>query len=228
MKQMQRLVRKPQKKLLEDFQECADGIRVTGPHIIDVREKTLLGSDNRTTHAIRRVYIQVHDSGRLRSVGWIVDDSSELCPLCQIMFSPVNWKHHCRVCGLIICASCSPNRRKLEGFDTLAQQRVCNNCIREVTLSFHDFITVIDIYKLNRVFHDFTAAQKSPILLPEDNSDWGTSVLGALRSNAAAAAEASVAAHTSQGPVHPTPAPTLVTANGKSNIIHYPGHYHIS
>lgn len=127
LEQIQHIVKQPQEQLLKDFVKCADGIRIIGPHIWDVREKTLLDSEDNAT-VFRRVYIKVHDSGDLRNIGWIMDDSSEQCFLCASHFSSVTWKHHCRRCGLTVCAPCSAHRVLLKGFENQGVQRVCNNC----------------------------------------------------------------------------------------------------
>jgi len=117
----------PQDQLLKEFLKCTDGICVTGPQIFDVREKTLLDNDNKAT-VFRRVYIQTRDSGDLKNVGWIIDNSSNQCSLCPTHFSSISWKHHCRRCGLTVCSKCSPHRVLLKGFEALKAQRVCNNC----------------------------------------------------------------------------------------------------
>ena len=127
LEQIQLVVKQPQEQLLQDFLECADGVRIIGPQIWDVREKTLLDSEDNAT-VFRRVYIKVHDSEDLKKVGWIMDDCSEQCFLCASHFSSVAWKHHCRRCGLTVCAPCSPHRVLLKGFENEGVQRVCKNC----------------------------------------------------------------------------------------------------
>ncbi len=131
--QIQLIVKESHDYILNEFVKCAEGIRITGPQIVDVREKTLLSNDDSTSIAVRRVYIQVHDSGDLKSVGWIVNDSSEQCSLCQASFSFVSWKHHCRCCGLTVCSACSSHRVLLKGFDHLNPQRICDNCNKTVS-----------------------------------------------------------------------------------------------
>lgn len=44
------------------------------------------------------------------SFHWMDDSESEVCMCCQISFSIANRRHHCRVCGSLVCESCSPER----------------------------------------------------------------------------------------------------------------------
>lgn len=41
---------------------------------------------------------------------WQADSDVSQCPICAIVFSFWHRKHHCRKCGRVVCASCSPHR----------------------------------------------------------------------------------------------------------------------
>lgn len=41
---------------------------------------------------------------------WQPDDEVTECPICQMSFTFWYRKHHCRKCGRVVCASCSPHR----------------------------------------------------------------------------------------------------------------------
>ena len=41
---------------------------------------------------------------------WQPDNEVSACPICGIQFGFLNRRHHCRKCGRVVCASCSPHR----------------------------------------------------------------------------------------------------------------------
>mmetsp|Transcript_75107 Transcript_75107/g.150977 ORF Transcript_75107/g.150977 Transcript_75107/m.150977 type:complete len:335 (-) Transcript_75107:247-1251(-) len=61
-------------------------------------------------------------------VGWMFDDESNSCMVCEQAFKPVfRWRHHCRQCGILVCSSCSPHRLPVKGLKA-GNHRVCGNC----------------------------------------------------------------------------------------------------
>lgn len=68
---------------------------------------------------------------------WQPDESSEVCPSCADGFDIFNRRHHCRFCGRLSCAQCSPAKweaRSLpphcrRGNSTSAGFRVCRDCV---------------------------------------------------------------------------------------------------
>jgi len=59
---------------------------------------------------------------------WMDDRSSEVCTLCDMKFTSVNRRHHCRACGRLCCGECS--RRKLR-FTGTKDQRACDVCVNK-------------------------------------------------------------------------------------------------
>jgi len=59
---------------------------------------------------------------------------------CGRSFAMTNFgfdKHHCRSCGLVVCANCSPPPRlKVEGYAAL--ERVCKNCVEALDLKIQE------------------------------------------------------------------------------------------
>jgi hypothetical protein len=61
-------------------------------------------------------------------VAWVVDSASQMCMArqCGMPFSLFTRRHHCRVCGDLFCAACTPKRQTLRLGS--APQRVCSSC----------------------------------------------------------------------------------------------------
>ena len=49
-------------------------------------------------------------SRELKLPKWQPDEQVSKCPICGIMFTFWYRKHHCRKCGRVVCANCSPHR----------------------------------------------------------------------------------------------------------------------
>lgn len=65
---------------------------------------------------------------------WVPNDKTSVCMNCQLStFTMFNRRHHCRRCGLVVCAQCSPNKAIVQGYGTL-KVRVCNSCFPNITL----------------------------------------------------------------------------------------------
>lgn len=66
-----------------------------GDCLIYRRETILVGGNEKN---IRRVYYHTTGpSSAYCNVGWVLDDDSDLCLLCNNMFTVMRGKHHCRV-----------------------------------------------------------------------------------------------------------------------------------
>ena len=84
-----------------------------------------------TERSICKVYLQSsidHDAS-LYAVGWVLDDESTNCMRCNAMFGTLLRKHHCRVCGYVICNRCCSQKRvsipALKGHEEFSRQ--CDN-----------------------------------------------------------------------------------------------------
>jgi len=58
---------------------------------------------------------------------WIPDNIVDNCSLCYVKFTLVRRKHHCRLCGFVICDDCSENRIVLQNISK-KPVRVCDSC----------------------------------------------------------------------------------------------------
>jgi hypothetical protein len=93
---------------------------------------------------LRRAYARVNDIADYRFVGiilvmeikkssfllsgWAFDLDPDGCMICGTTFSTINRRHHCRVCGDLICADCSSGRVTLVEFTDYGKVRVCDSC----------------------------------------------------------------------------------------------------
>jgi hypothetical protein len=57
---------------------------------------------------------------------WAPDRDARDCSLCAAAFGLVTRRHHCRACGQVVCAECSPARVLLGG---AKPERVCVRCV---------------------------------------------------------------------------------------------------
>lgn len=57
---------------------------------------------------------------------WMADSDSAVCMACQGAFSLFNRRHHCRGCGVLVCASCSP--KWAPSGSPNPPQRTCPKC----------------------------------------------------------------------------------------------------
>lgn len=62
---------------------------------------------------------------------WQPDSTANSCTLCKCEFSLLNRRHHCRMCGKLVCGNCSPHRVVLPNIDT-TKQRVCVQCFEAI------------------------------------------------------------------------------------------------
>ena len=79
---------------------------------------------NQQMVALRELYVT--NTGRIAPV-WKPDASSSKCSLCATPFSVFFRKHHCRLCGEVVCDPCSNTRRLITDLHD-APVRVCNKC----------------------------------------------------------------------------------------------------
>lgn len=79
---------------------------------------------DRKVNTVRKVYLT---NSKYR-VGWVVDCDLNLCMVCFNYFNFLRRKHHCRSCGSLVCAKCSPYMTTVPNIDEEGGSRVCVNC----------------------------------------------------------------------------------------------------
>ncbi|OQS06061.1 hypothetical protein THRCLA_01879 [Thraustotheca clavata] len=85
---------------------------------------------------------------------WQPDDASDVCSQCQHIFTL--WfrrRHHCRACGNLVCADCSPHFTPLPTIGYDYPVRVCRGCIPTALRHMNSM--------------DSTASTSSPVSEPE-------------------------------------------------------------
>uniref|UniRef100_A0A8C9EQC1 FYVE-type domain-containing protein n=1 Tax=Pavo cristatus TaxID=9049 RepID=A0A8C9EQC1_PAVCR len=59
---------------------------------------------------------------------WVPDSSCSHCSACRAPFTLLRRRHHCRSCGKIFCARCSPHTAALPHYGQPRPVRVCTHC----------------------------------------------------------------------------------------------------
>lgn len=76
----------------------------------------------------------VHPSGPFVNRGvvtWAADQPNEICHVCNEPFSVFKWRHHCRVCGNVVCAYDS-ELKQIELLFGNSSQRICSKCDHQI------------------------------------------------------------------------------------------------
>ncbi|GMH55437.1 hypothetical protein TL16_g01907 [Triparma laevis f. inornata] len=61
---------------------------------------------------------------------WVPDKFTSTCMRCTSKFSFTHRKHHCRICGLVVCQNCTPTNIPLPSwFKVDGLHRVCLHCV---------------------------------------------------------------------------------------------------
>lgn len=60
-------------------------------------------------------------------IKWTPDDATNFCEYCKSEFSWYRWRHHCRMCGRLVCHDCSKYRDYVVGYSD-NKVRTCKEC----------------------------------------------------------------------------------------------------
>jgi hypothetical protein len=60
---------------------------------------------------------------------WQADSAAKECPHCQLSFTFIRRKHHCRLCGFVVCGACSRHKSPLPSLGYFKCVRVCDKCV---------------------------------------------------------------------------------------------------
>jgi hypothetical protein len=100
--------------------------------------------DGETIKKVDRCYINSGINHEAYEVGWITNESVADCMICFKKFGLYRRKHHCRLCGILICNTCSLHRveirDKKEGRDG---SRACNYCVQSLSDNKIDYVQLL-------------------------------------------------------------------------------------
>nr|CCA14579.1 conserved hypothetical protein [Albugo laibachii Nc14] len=75
---------------------------------------------------------------------WISDDQRKACAVCMRSFAALRRKHHCRICGEVVCSTCAPLRQfvlqedgpqQSQSHKSKKQARICTFCTVKARIS---------------------------------------------------------------------------------------------
>ena len=102
------------------------------PFLIFPNKKFIVGKSsvriNGNKRVVRRVFVEIRDAVDYRAVGWVVDEDVENCMICSVGFTILQRKHHCRICGNIICVGCSNWQVLISEYPMYGFVRACDCC----------------------------------------------------------------------------------------------------
>ncbi|KAL3271061.1 hypothetical protein HHI36_021561 [Cryptolaemus montrouzieri] len=112
---------------VEDIQECS-GINVVEDNNF---EETVQVTKKRDKSSVEQGGDASNSSLGIDWLGkqaplWIPDNDTMSCLHCDMKFTVIKRRHHCRACGLVLCSKCCNSRYRLEYLD--ADARVCKKC----------------------------------------------------------------------------------------------------
>lgn len=58
---------------------------------------------------------------------WVPDTDAPTCMICEMRFTMVKRRHHCRACGKVLCSTCCSDKACLP-YMSNKEARVCKPC----------------------------------------------------------------------------------------------------
>ena len=75
---------------------------------------------------------------------WQDDRLVDRCNDCGKRWGVLSRRHHCRACGVLVCAACSRKRLVMAAVHASKKQRVCETCHAILTsIEYGDTVTMI-------------------------------------------------------------------------------------
>ncbi|KAK7939376.1 hypothetical protein WMY93_002702 [Mugilogobius chulae] len=59
---------------------------------------------------------------------WMPDSASDICLVCEAKFTHTYRRHHCRMCGILVCHKCCKDKALIGHISATKKQKVCTHC----------------------------------------------------------------------------------------------------
>lgn len=109
------------------------------------QEEVWVAGEKRCIH---RIYPTISE---YTDVGWVLDEDSNICMICSKEFWFFVTRHHCRICGNIICSSCSISEVQVKELPIDGPQKACSMCYWGQEVRFQSYIAYIFERNLSRL-----------------------------------------------------------------------------
>jgi len=109
-----------------NFQQCDISVKRV------VRSKSTIQLGNQRFNS-RKSWL-CGEEDLLHTSKWVPDAVSKVCLLCLQDFTLLKRRHHCRICGLVVCHSCSPYSAFIPSVNANSKVRICKNCFSSRTI----------------------------------------------------------------------------------------------
>jgi len=87
---------------------------------------------------------------------WTPNNATASCECCDTEFGMLTFKHHCRKCGAIVCASCSSFSFLLPNVDKHKAVRVCDSCFMTCVEESDAYSSLDDYFEKKRIAEEAT------------------------------------------------------------------------
>ncbi|DAZ92790.1 TPA: hypothetical protein N0F65_005794 [Lagenidium giganteum] len=92
---------------------------------------------------------------------WVADHERSLCHVCTRAFGTFRRKHHCRMCGEVVCSNCTLHKNAMLATIGYTRVRVCMSCMFN-----HSHVQKV------RPFSPRMTMPESPISISEESQRW--------------------------------------------------------
>ncbi|XP_072298356.1 pleckstrin homology domain-containing family F member 2-like [Eucyclogobius newberryi] len=62
------------------------------------------------------------------AVSWMPDGASQICLVCEAKFTATKRRHHCRMCGILVCLKCCKEKAVIGHISATKKQKLCVHC----------------------------------------------------------------------------------------------------